>query len=69
MDVTNNDSEEVIRCEDCMVGKFNRLNNKRRDRHKVSDTLGRVHSDLCSLPTKSYQGSRYIMTFLDEHTH
>lgn len=67
--VTTDNSEDVIRCEDCMVGKFNRLKTRSRAKHKVVETLDRVHSDLCSLPTKSYQGSKYIMTFLDERTH
>lgn len=64
-----NDSEDVIKCEDCVVGKLSRLNTKNKSNHKVSETLACVHSDLCSLPTKSYNGSKYFITFLDEKTH
>lgn len=66
--VSIDDREEVIRCEDCVTGKFNRLNMRSRERHRVSDRLDCVHSDLCQLPEKSRTGIRYIMTFLDEHT-
>lgn len=67
--VSVNDSEDVMKCEDCVVGKLSRLNTKNKSNHKVSETLACVHSDLCSLPTKSYNGSKYFITFLDEKTH
>lgn len=63
------DSDEVERCQECIRGKFNCLNMLSREMHKVSWRLERVHSDLCQLPEKSRQGSRYMMTFVDEHTH
>lgn len=69
IDVNLDDSEAVMRCEDCVIGKFSRLKNRSRSKHKVSGTLDRVHSDLCSLPSKSYNNSRYFMLFIDEHSH
>lgn len=40
-----------------------------REHHKVSRRVERVHSNFCELPGRSRQGSRYIMTFLDELMH
>lgn len=68
IDVTGNDVESVIKCEDCVRGRFNRLNMKSRELHRVSRKLDSVHSDLCQLPVQSRTGARYIMTFLDEYT-
>lgn len=62
------DSKRVMECEDCLRGKFNRLNMKSRDHHRVSRKLDCVHSDLCYLPVKSRTGTQYMMTFLDEYT-
>lgn len=67
--VSVDDSEAVTRCEDCIKGKLNRINLGSRVLHQVLRCLERVHSDLCQLPEKSRQGSRYMMTFVDEFTH
>lgn len=68
IDVSIDDTEEVVRCEHCVNGKFNRLNMKSRETHRVSRKLDCVHSDLCQLPVKSTSGARYMMTFLDGYT-
>lgn len=67
IEVSKDDSQRVMECEDCMKGKFNRLNMKSRELHRVSRKLECVHSDLCQLPVKSQSGSKYMMTFLDEY--
>lgn len=69
IEVTLDDSDLVMKCEDRVAGKFSRINTKSRLKYKVSEPLARVHLDLCSLPSKSYHDSKYIMSFLDEHTH
>lgn len=67
--ITMDNSDEIMRCEECIKGKLNRLNIKSRSGYKVDRVLGRVHSDLCELPTTSQEGLKYIMTFIDEHSH
>lgn len=67
--VSIDDSEAITRCEDCIRGKSSRINMASREHHRVARKLNRVHSDLCQLPCKSRQGSRYMMTFVDEFTH
>lgn len=66
--VTDDEVEPVIKCKDCVKGKFSRLNMKSRELHRLSRKLDCVHSDLCQLPVTSRTGARYLMTFLDEYT-
>lgn len=67
--VSHDDSALVMQCEDCIHGKFSRLNMKSRYMYKASKPLDLVHSDLCSLPVVSRCGSKYFITFIDEATH
>lgn len=67
--VTVDNSDEIMKCEECIKGKLNRLNMKIRDGYRVDRLLGRVHSDLCELPVVSREGYKYVMTFIDEHSH
>lgn len=67
--VSLDDSQSVMQCEDCVHGKFSRLNMKSRYMYKASASLDLLHSDLCSLPTVSRSGSKYFMTSRDEATH
>ena len=69
IEVSINNKEEVMRCEECVKGKLNRLNLQSRLDYKVTSPLSRVHSDLCQLPYKSRSNFTYIMTFVDEATH
>lgn len=67
--VSLNNEDEVMRCKECIKGKFNRLNLKSREGYKVTDVLAHVHSYLCQLPFISRSGYKYIMTFVDEASH
>lgn len=68
IEVSVDDGQWVMECEDCMRGKFKRLNMKSRQLHRVPKKLDCVHSNLCQLPVKSRTGARYMMSFLDEST-
>lgn len=57
MDVNTDDWDDVVKCEDCVTVKLSQLNTNSNNKHKVSDTLTFVHSDLCNLPIPSYNGS------------
>lgn len=46
IEVTTENSRDVVRCDDFMVGKFNGLNTRSRGKHKVIEALDCVHSDL-----------------------
>lgn len=63
------DSEDIMKCEECIEGKLNRLNLKLRHGYKVYKILARIHSDFCELPVVSREGFKYIMTFIDEQSH
>lgn len=67
--ILTDDLEDIVQCVDCVKGKMSRINLTSREHHRVGRCLEQVHSDLCQLPCKSCQGSRYMMTFLDEFTH
>lgn len=67
--MTLNDVDRIINCEECLKGKFNWLNLKLWEGYKVDCLLGRVHSDLCQLPSVSCEGYQYVISFIDEYLH
>ena len=58
-------SEEI--CEDCMVGRQQRLIN-RSPRSRASEFLGIIHTDLGGPYTLIRYGERYFMTLKDDAT-
>jgi len=57
-------------CDDCAKGKASKANiPKIRTSSRASGMLDRVHSDVCGpLEVPSLGGSRYFVTFIDEHS-
>ena len=54
-------------CIGCVVGKHLECNNEKGKARRATQVLGLVHSDIISpLPTPSYGGSRYVLTFIDD---
>ena len=55
-------------CIGCVVGKHPERKYEKGKESRATWTLGLVHSYLIgTLPTPSYVGSRYVLTFIDEY--
>lgn len=56
-------------CIACLEGKQTRLPFKGKGGKRVNEPLQLIHSDLCGpMPEKSWGGSRYFLTFIDDHS-
>ena len=56
-------------CIGCVIGKHLEQSYKKGKERRETQQLGLVHSDLIvPLPTPSYDGSRYVLTFIDDYS-
>ncbi|GAB1869619.1 Gag-pol polyprotein [Camponotus japonicus] len=56
-------------CRYCVEGKQTKLPHK-QDRVRAKRPLQLIHSDLCGpMDTTSYDGKKYVLTFIDDFTH
>ena len=56
-------------CIGCVVGKHPERRYEKGKERRETQPLGLVHSDLIgTLPTPSYGGSRYVLTFIDDYS-
>ena len=56
-------------CIGCVVGKHPEQSYEKGKARRATQTLELVHSDLIGpLPTPSYGGSRYVLTFIDDYS-
>ena len=55
-------------CAACMAGKATKQPFPHHARHRASEPLGRVHSDLCGPFAPSLGGARYMAIFVDDHS-
>ena len=53
---------------DCLVGKQNRTSFRSRPPMRRKTLLELVHTDVCTIHTKSYSGGEYFVTFIDDHS-
>ena len=54
-------------CKGCVVGKHAEHNYEKGKARRDTQVLGLVHSNLIGpIPTPSYGGSRYVLTFIDD---
>lgn len=54
-------------CDDCLIGKQNRVSFVRNNTIKWMEVLKRVHSDVCSsMETIKPDGASYFLTFVDD---
>lgn len=68
IEVSKDNSQLVMECEDFIKGNFNYLNMESQTLNCVSRKLDCVHFNMCQLPIKSHSGSCYMMSFIDEYT-
>ena len=56
------------KCAYCLAGKKNRTSFRLRLSMRRKALLKLVHTDVCSVTTKSHSGGRYFVTFIDDHS-
>lgn len=59
-------SLEEFKCEVCAKCKITEVPYPKHAQNRAGELLERVHSDLCEMPTPSYGGAKYFMTFTDD---
>ena len=59
---------QLEKCTDCLAGKQNRTSFRTRPSMRRKVLLELVHTDVCQVDTKSHAGSRYFVTFIDDHS-
>ena len=63
------DSEPVKECEACVRGKMKKETFPKQSEHRSTKPYEIVHSDICGpMQVESKGGSRYMLTFTDDHT-
>ena len=56
-------------CIGCVIGKHPKQSYEKGKARRETQPFGLVHSDLIvPLPTPSYGGSRYVLTFIDDYS-
>ena len=68
--LTLHDHDTSLVCDGCAKGKAHRSDiPKERSSQRALNLLDRVHSDVCGpVEVRSLGGSRYLVTFIDEHS-
>ena len=56
------------KCVDCLAGKQNRTSFRLRPPMRQKALLELVHTDVCSVDTKSHSGGQYFVAFIDSHS-
>ena len=59
---------QLEKCTDCLVNKQNRTSFRSRPPMRWKALLELVHTDVCSIDTKSHSGGQYFVTFIDDHS-
>jgi len=57
-----------ILCDDCKISKMKRVSHN-KETPKANDILDVIHSDIIGPINESYNGMKYIITFIDEASH
>ncbi|KAJ6543768.1 hypothetical protein DFH09DRAFT_806359, partial [Mycena vulgaris] len=60
-------SAEPPVCASCAKGKMTRASFPRSEEERAENILDLVHSDLWTAPLRSLNGSKYAITFTDDH--
>ena len=60
---------QLDKCANCLVGKQNRTSFRLRPPMRRKAQVELVHTNVCSVDTKSHSGGQYFVTFIDEHSH
>ena len=60
--------EDYVQCSACMQGKMHRLPNRPKPKGANEQRIGYIHSDVCSIDTPSFRGSKHFVTFTDDRS-
>ena len=55
-------------CTHCFVGKHARVSFHNSGPHRRSHVLDLVHTDVCTMDTKTLGGASYFVTFIDDYS-
>ena len=66
--INTNVSQKLPMCEGCVHGKSTRVSVPKQGGERATGLLHLVHTDVCSFPEESHGGSKYFVTFIDDHT-
>jgi transposase InsO family protein len=58
----------LMPCTHCLVGKQRRVSFHKSPQSKKTNILDLVHTDVCTMNTKSLGGALYYATFIDDHS-
>ena len=58
---------QLEKCTDFLAGKQNRTSFQARPPIRQKESLELVHTNVCQVDTKSHVGSKYFVTFIDDH--
>ena len=59
---------QLDKCANCLVGKQNRTSFRLRPPMRRKAQVELVHTNVCSVDTKSHSGGQYFVTFIDDHS-
>jgi hypothetical protein len=55
-------------CTHCLVGKQIRVSFHKSSQSRKTNILDLVHTDVCTMNTKTLGGALYYVTFIDDHS-
>jgi transposase InsO family protein len=58
----------LMPCTHCLVGKQKRVSFHKSPSSRKTNILDLVHTDVCTMNTKSLGGALYYVTFIDDHS-
>lgn len=61
-------SQRKSQCDVCIKCKITEESYPVQAQHRASEALYRVHSDVCEMPSLSYGGAKYFVTFIDDYS-
>lgn len=59
---------DKVRCEVCARCKITESTYPKEAQNRSNELLGRIHSDVCEMPSESYGGAKYFVSFIDDYS-
>jgi transposase InsO family protein len=64
----NNKGMSLTPCTHCLIGKQRRVSFQKSSSSRKENILDLVHTDVCTMNTKTLGGALYYVTFIDDHS-
>lgn len=55
-------------CDNCLAGKTHRISFHTRPPFRKSNVIDLIHTDVCTMQTRTLGGTLYFITFIDDHS-